>query len=53
MVGDGLSLELEASQSDLEAKGTESKELKKKKKLQGWHLNTIKGYWEGPQICCQ
>ena len=32
MVGDGLSLELEASQSDLEAKGTESKELKKKKK---------------------
>ena len=31
MVGDGLSLELEASQSDLEAKGTESKELKKKK----------------------
>lgn len=34
MVGDRLSLELEASQSDLEAEGTESKELKKKK-LQG------------------
>ena len=31
MVGDGLSLELEASQSDLEEKGTEYKELKKKK----------------------
>lgn len=30
MVGDRLSLELEASQSDLEAEGTESKELKKK-----------------------
>lgn len=31
MVGDRLLLELEASQSDLEANRTKSKELKKKK----------------------
>lgn len=36
MVGDDrLLLELEASQSNLEPNRTESKELKKKKKLQG------------------